>query len=155
MAEKQRRDNLNAQIATMATLVPTVASGGSRKKDKISVLRLTAAHLRTAYSECLPRLRNNFHEIFFHSFIEGILFYPGQQRILTGKHYSHDNFFVFSCSTGVPERGNSFRRSVTWSGIVWTNKFQTNYQIQPVWTGHFFSYSLAQQKQKSSVHIVP
>ncbi|KAJ8687744.1 hypothetical protein QAD02_023538, partial [Eretmocerus hayati] len=54
MAEKQRRDNLNTQIATMASLVPTVSGGGSRKKDKISVLRLTAAHLRLFYTLGLP-----------------------------------------------------------------------------------------------------
>ncbi|XP_031789580.1 circadian locomoter output cycles protein kaput isoform X3 [Nasonia vitripennis] len=65
MAEKQRRDNLNTQIATMASLVPTVSNGGSRKKDKISVLRLTAAHLRVAYTlgvpsnEFLPRQFND------------------------------------------------------------------------------------------------
>lgn len=51
MAEKQRRDNLNTQIQAMASLVPTVSSGGTRKKDKISVLRLATAHLRIDYSE--------------------------------------------------------------------------------------------------------
>lgn len=50
MAEKQRRDNLNTNISTMAALVPTVA-GSSRRMDKISILRLTAAYLRTQYSE--------------------------------------------------------------------------------------------------------
>ncbi|XP_012279251.1 uncharacterized protein LOC105699099 isoform X2 [Orussus abietinus] len=49
MAEKQRRDNLNTNISTMATLVPTVA-GSSRRMDKISILRLAAAYLRTQYT---------------------------------------------------------------------------------------------------------
>ncbi|XP_043678857.1 circadian locomoter output cycles protein kaput-like isoform X3 [Vespula pensylvanica] len=49
MAEKQRRDNLNTNISTMAALVPTVA-GSSRRMDKISILRLTAAYLRTQYT---------------------------------------------------------------------------------------------------------
>ncbi|XP_011336854.1 uncharacterized protein LOC105279025 isoform X2 [Ooceraea biroi] len=48
-AEKQRRDNLNTNISTMAALVPTVA-GSSRRMDKISVLRLAAAFLRTQYT---------------------------------------------------------------------------------------------------------
>lgn len=50
MAEKQRRDNLNANISTMATLVPSVA-GSSRRMDKISILRLATAFLRTRYSK--------------------------------------------------------------------------------------------------------
>ncbi|KYM82224.1 Aryl hydrocarbon receptor nuclear translocator-like protein 2 [Atta colombica] len=50
MAEKQRRDNLNANISTMATLVPSVA-GSSRRMDKISILRLATAFLRTRYSD--------------------------------------------------------------------------------------------------------
>ncbi|XP_018317009.1 circadian locomoter output cycles protein kaput isoform X2 [Mycetomoellerius zeteki] len=49
MAEKQRRDNLNANISTMATLVPSVA-GSSRRMDKISILRLATAFLRTHYT---------------------------------------------------------------------------------------------------------
>ncbi|XP_017762707.1 PREDICTED: aryl hydrocarbon receptor nuclear translocator-like protein 2 isoform X2 [Eufriesea mexicana] len=49
MAEKQRRDNLNTNISAMAALVPTVAKS-QRKMDKISVLRLTAAFLRTQYT---------------------------------------------------------------------------------------------------------
>ncbi|XP_018375813.1 PREDICTED: aryl hydrocarbon receptor nuclear translocator-like protein 2 isoform X1 [Trachymyrmex cornetzi] len=49
MAEKQRRDNLNANISTMATLVPSVA-GSSRRMDKISILRLATAFLRTRYT---------------------------------------------------------------------------------------------------------
>ncbi|XP_020296520.1 circadian locomoter output cycles protein kaput-like isoform X2 [Pseudomyrmex gracilis] len=49
MAEKQRRDNLNTNIARMAALVPIVAVN-SRKMDKISILRLAAAFLRTQYT---------------------------------------------------------------------------------------------------------
>ncbi|KAL6434586.1 hypothetical protein ACFW04_006148 [Cataglyphis niger] len=48
MAEKQRRDNLNTNISTMASLVPIVA-GSSRRMDKISILRLAAAFLRIQY----------------------------------------------------------------------------------------------------------
>ncbi|XP_024942520.1 uncharacterized protein LOC107269431 isoform X6 [Cephus cinctus] len=65
MAEKQRRDNLNTNISTMAALVPTVA-GSSRKMDKISILRLAAAFLRTQYTlgsgsaGFLPRQFNDF-----------------------------------------------------------------------------------------------
>ncbi|KAG7188098.1 hypothetical protein KM043_015948 [Ampulex compressa] len=64
MAEKQRRDNLNTNISTMAALVPTVA-GSSRRMDKISILRLAAAFLRTQYtlgrgsSDFLPRQFND------------------------------------------------------------------------------------------------
>lgn len=50
LAEKQRRDNLNNNIALMAALVPVVA-GSSRRQDKISILRLAAAFLRTHYSK--------------------------------------------------------------------------------------------------------
>ncbi|KAK2581312.1 hypothetical protein KPH14_008087 [Odynerus spinipes] len=65
MAEKQRRDNLNTNISTMAALVPTVA-GSSRRMDKISILRLAAAFLRTYYTlgrgtvDFLPRQFNDF-----------------------------------------------------------------------------------------------
>lgn len=65
MAEKQRRDNLNTNISTMAALVPIVA-GSSRRMDKISILRLAAAFLRTQYilgrrsTNFLPRQFNEF-----------------------------------------------------------------------------------------------
>ncbi|XP_072743069.1 uncharacterized protein [Anoplolepis gracilipes] len=65
MAEKQRRDNLNTNISTMASLVPIVA-GSSRRMDKISILRLAAAFLRTQYilgsrsTNFLPRQFNEF-----------------------------------------------------------------------------------------------
>ncbi|XP_029172433.1 circadian locomoter output cycles protein kaput-like isoform X2 [Nylanderia fulva] len=65
MAEKQRRDNLNTNITNMAALVPIVA-GSSRKMDKISILRLAAAFLRTQYilgrgsTNFLPRQFNEF-----------------------------------------------------------------------------------------------
>ncbi|XP_070149616.1 uncharacterized protein [Polyergus mexicanus] len=65
MAEKQRRDNLNTNISTMAALVPIVA-GSSRRMDKISILRLAAAFLRTQYifgrrsTNFLPRQLNEF-----------------------------------------------------------------------------------------------
>ncbi|XP_063986189.1 circadian locomoter output cycles protein kaput-like isoform X2 [Diachasmimorpha longicaudata] len=49
LAEKQRRDNLNANISTMASLVPAVANS-PRRQDKISILRLTAAFLRANYT---------------------------------------------------------------------------------------------------------
>ncbi|KOX81146.1 Neuronal PAS domain-containing protein 2 [Melipona quadrifasciata] len=49
MAEKQRRDNLNTNISAMAALVPIIAES-PRKMDKISILRLTAAFLRTHYT---------------------------------------------------------------------------------------------------------
>ncbi|EFN85711.1 Neuronal PAS domain-containing protein 2 [Harpegnathos saltator] len=65
MAEKQRRDNLNTNISTMAALLPIVA-GSSRRMDKISILRLAAAFLRTQYTlgrgstNFLPRQFNEF-----------------------------------------------------------------------------------------------
>ncbi|XP_034938760.1 circadian locomoter output cycles protein kaput-like isoform X2 [Chelonus insularis] len=46
LAEKQRRDNLNTNISLMASLVPSIASS-SKRYDKISILRLTAAYLRS------------------------------------------------------------------------------------------------------------
>ncbi|XP_051162603.1 circadian locomoter output cycles protein kaput-like isoform X2 [Leptopilina boulardi] len=49
LAEKQRRDNLNSNISTMASLLPMVA-GNSRKTDKISILRLAGAYLRYTYT---------------------------------------------------------------------------------------------------------
>ncbi|XP_012232498.1 uncharacterized protein [Linepithema humile] len=49
MAEKQRRDNLNTHIASMAALIPIVATS-TKKMDKISVLRLACAFLRTHYT---------------------------------------------------------------------------------------------------------
>ncbi|XP_033221977.1 hypoxia-inducible factor 1-alpha-like isoform X2 [Belonocnema kinseyi] len=49
LAEKQRRDNLNSNISTMASLLPMVA-GNSRKTDKISILRLAGAYLRHTYT---------------------------------------------------------------------------------------------------------
>jgi len=66
MAEKQRRDNLNANISTMATLVPSVA-GSSRRMDKISILRLATAFLRTRYSKLI--LSEHF---FSHTFSRSI-----------------------------------------------------------------------------------
>lgn len=49
LAEKQRRDIINGHIAKMASLVPMIANS-SRKMDKISILRLTGAHLRSRYT---------------------------------------------------------------------------------------------------------
>ncbi|KAK0178050.1 hypothetical protein PV328_002035 [Microctonus aethiopoides] len=49
LAEKQRRDNLNNNIAMMAALVPTII-GSSRRQDKISILRLAGAYLRTNFT---------------------------------------------------------------------------------------------------------
>ncbi|CAB0040295.1 unnamed protein product [Trichogramma brassicae] len=48
-AEKHRRDMLNKQIATMAMLVPSISEGLTKKRDKISVLRLTSAYMRLTY----------------------------------------------------------------------------------------------------------
>ncbi|XP_015429416.1 PREDICTED: hypoxia-inducible factor 3-alpha-like [Dufourea novaeangliae] len=47
-AEKNRRDNHNANIMAMGQLVPAVAES-PKKVDKISILRLTAAFLRSHY----------------------------------------------------------------------------------------------------------
>ncbi|XP_074101770.1 uncharacterized protein LOC141529196 isoform X2 [Cotesia typhae] len=49
LAEKQRRDNLNTNIAMMAALVPNIASS-SKRHDKISILRLAAAYLRSNFA---------------------------------------------------------------------------------------------------------
>ncbi|UYV72715.1 Met [Cordylochernes scorpioides] len=49
-AEKQRRDKLNAYISELATIVPMVAMA-SKRLDKTSILRLSAAHLRIYQSE--------------------------------------------------------------------------------------------------------
>lgn len=50
MAEKQRRDNHNTNITAMGKLVPAVAES-PRKMDKISILRLAVAFLRSHYSK--------------------------------------------------------------------------------------------------------
>ncbi|XP_015172426.1 PREDICTED: uncharacterized protein LOC107064328 isoform X2 [Polistes dominula] len=49
MAEKQRRDNLNTNISTMASLVPIIV-GCPRRLDKISILRLATSYLRMDYT---------------------------------------------------------------------------------------------------------
>ncbi|XP_031826449.1 uncharacterized protein LOC116424323 isoform X2 [Nomia melanderi] len=49
MAEKQRRDNHNTNITAMGKLVPAVAES-PRKMDKISILRLAVAFLRSHYT---------------------------------------------------------------------------------------------------------
>nr|XP_033331823.1 circadian locomoter output cycles protein kaput-like isoform X1 [Megalopta genalis] len=49
MAEKQRRDNHNTNITAMGKLVPAVAES-PRKMDKISILRLATAFLRSNYT---------------------------------------------------------------------------------------------------------
>lgn len=64
LAEKQRRDNLNANISTMATLVPSIA-GSSRRMDKISILRLATAFLRTRYSKSMLPENTLFSQIIF------------------------------------------------------------------------------------------
>lgn len=45
VAEKQRRDKLNSYINELANTVPLVANA-SKRLDKTSVLRLSAAYLR-------------------------------------------------------------------------------------------------------------
>lgn len=82
MAEKQRRDNLNTNISTMASLIPTVA-GSSRKMDKISILRCAAAYLRAhltvgnGQSNFLPRVYNNFdlEQFFVGNLIDSVAFF--------------------------------------------------------------------------------
>ncbi|CAL1278604.1 unnamed protein product [Larinioides sclopetarius] len=54
-AEKQRRDRLNGYISELATLVPMVKNS-SKPVDKVSVLRLAAAHMRLNIS-CLNPVR--------------------------------------------------------------------------------------------------
>ncbi|XP_078043169.1 uncharacterized protein LOC144473291 isoform X2 [Augochlora pura] len=64
MAEKQRRDNHNTNITAMGKLVPAVAES-PRKMDKISILRLATAFLRSNYTlgrgtlDFLPRELGN------------------------------------------------------------------------------------------------
>ena len=50
VAEKQRRDKLNGYISELATIVPMV-SMSSKRLDKTSILRLSAAHLRLSKSK--------------------------------------------------------------------------------------------------------
>ncbi|GBN36304.1 hypothetical protein AVEN_177817-1, partial [Araneus ventricosus] len=54
-AEKQRRDRLNGYISELATLVPMVKNS-TKPVDKVSVLRLAAAHMRLNIS-CLNPAR--------------------------------------------------------------------------------------------------
>lgn len=49
-AEKQRRDKLNTCIAELSQLVPLI-SNSSKKIEKTSVLRLSAAYLRLSRRE--------------------------------------------------------------------------------------------------------
>lgn len=49
VAEKQRRDKLNGYISELATIVPMI-SMSSKRLDKTSILRLSAAHLRICKS---------------------------------------------------------------------------------------------------------
>lgn len=49
LAEKQRRDKLNGYINELANLVPMV-SMATKRLDKTSVLRLSAAYLRLSQS---------------------------------------------------------------------------------------------------------
>ncbi|GFQ69738.1 uncharacterized protein TNCT_526051, partial [Trichonephila clavata] len=44
-AEKQRRDRLNGYISELASLVPMIKNS-TKPVDKVSVLRLAAAHMR-------------------------------------------------------------------------------------------------------------
>ncbi|GFS50867.1 aryl hydrocarbon receptor nuclear translocator-like protein 1 [Trichonephila clavipes] len=49
VAEKQRRDKLNGYISELATIVPMISTS-SKRLDKTSILRLSAAHLRICKS---------------------------------------------------------------------------------------------------------
>lgn len=52
-AEKQRRDKLNSYINELANIVPMV-SMASKRLDKTSILRLSAAHLRFYQTPLAP-----------------------------------------------------------------------------------------------------
>ncbi|XP_014228656.1 hypoxia-inducible factor 3-alpha-like isoform X2 [Trichogramma pretiosum] len=65
-AEKHRRDNLNKQIATMAMLVPSISEGLTKKRDKISVLRLTSAYMRLTYTLGVKPRRKTYLQPFVH-----------------------------------------------------------------------------------------
>ncbi|GIY67855.1 circadian locomoter output cycles protein kaput [Caerostris extrusa] len=49
VAEKQRRDKLNGYISELANIVPMISSS-SKRLDKTSILRLSAAYLRICKS---------------------------------------------------------------------------------------------------------
>lgn len=56
LAEKNRRDKLNGFINELATIVPMVAMA-SKRLDKTSILRLSAAHLRIYHSSLSGRCK--------------------------------------------------------------------------------------------------
>ncbi|KAG8189637.1 hypothetical protein JTE90_009567 [Oedothorax gibbosus] len=57
-AEKQRRDRLNGYISELANIVPMVKNS-SKQVDKVSVLRLAAAHMRLNFSCLNPKNFNS------------------------------------------------------------------------------------------------
>ncbi|KAG8176439.1 hypothetical protein JTE90_019073, partial [Oedothorax gibbosus] len=57
-AEKQRRDRLNGYITELSNIVPMVKNS-SKPMDKVSVLRLAAAHMRLNYSCLNPKYFNS------------------------------------------------------------------------------------------------
>ncbi|KAG8177685.1 hypothetical protein JTE90_018992 [Oedothorax gibbosus] len=57
-AEKQRRDRLNGYITELSNIVPMVKNS-SKPVDKVSVLRLAAAHMRLNYSCLNPKNFNS------------------------------------------------------------------------------------------------
>ncbi|XP_023232004.1 protein cycle-like isoform X2 [Centruroides sculpturatus] len=59
LAEKQRRYKLNSYISELANIVPMV-SMSSKRLDKTSILRLSAAHLRIYQS---PLIGNHKHSL--------------------------------------------------------------------------------------------
>ncbi|CAN8006232.1 unnamed protein product [Ixodes hexagonus] len=59
-AEKQRRDKLNSYISELANIVPMV-SMASKRLDKTSILRLSAAHLRFYQSESSSLVLSSLH----------------------------------------------------------------------------------------------
>lgn len=52
LAEKHRRNKLNTCINELSQLVPLI-SNSSKKIEKTSVLRLSAAYLRLSRCECI------------------------------------------------------------------------------------------------------
>ncbi|XP_014613092.1 PREDICTED: uncharacterized protein LOC106791735 [Polistes canadensis] len=104
MAEKQRRDNLNTNISTMASLVPIIV-GCPRRLDKISILRLATSYLRMDYT--LGRGSANF--------------LPKQFKDLDVEQYildvsCNDSIFVVFSS------GTSTNNDIIFVGVAWFPK---------------------------------
>lgn len=73
LAEKQRRNKLNTCINELSQLVPLI-SNSSKKIEKTSVLRLSAAYLRLSRRKCIQKycfifgilIKNNLTEYYFY-----------------------------------------------------------------------------------------